>query len=439
MVKVLNALAAAYRGKDASSWLPQPCLHTGLWPADLARLQPGGLAEAGPPLHSSASHVQECHVALPDHLAKTFITVRCQQHDMLADGRFSIGAHADHEKLHGAAFNQLLKGSTQMVNLVTVHAAQVCGTSNQMMYGFMAEGKVLLQKLISMSNAHLAGNSVKPGNRRLSLWLLSCFIWHGVVVQKHMRSFAHVQEDLTELKQLIGGHRAVADLPYISTNDVVLGLTWLLECENQALPLPGQGAAGAVRKCGFSAALALNGLPAEALHPGFIGNCLAALFVTVTADGSMQERAYNDAAGLEHCLALAVAAYRRAIVAIRQPGAAAKAAVDTAALVPTAGYQMLLDMLGTQPLDTYTSVWSSFDNQMDFGNGQRCLLNGHMDWLPFKGSWVTGRSNGIGIRLLCNNKGFARLRDSQVLKRLAPMSGMLPGLAAAFMSHLTAQ
>lgn len=45
--------------------------------------------------------------------------------DMLADGPFSIGAHADQELLHGAVFNQLLKNTPQMIYLVTVHAAQV--------------------------------------------------------------------------------------------------------------------------------------------------------------------------------------------------------------------------------------------------------------------------------------------------------------------------
>lgn len=44
---------------------------------------------------------------------------------MLADGPFSIGAHADQEQLHGAMFNQLLKNPPQTLHLVTVHLAQV--------------------------------------------------------------------------------------------------------------------------------------------------------------------------------------------------------------------------------------------------------------------------------------------------------------------------
>ena len=43
---------------------------------------------------------------------------------------------------------------------------------------------------------------------------------------------------------------------------------------------------------------------------------------------------------------------RKEILALRQPGAAVKAVLDTAALVPAEGYQMMVDSFGTQPLDT---------------------------------------------------------------------------------------
>ena len=119
----------------------------------------------------------------------------------------------------------------------------------------------------------------------------------------------------------------------------------------QHLPLPGQGPAGTQRKLEFTAALPLNGLPAEAVAPGHIGNCMAAFFLVITADGSRQQIDDTDREGLELSLALAVAVVRKEILALRKPGAAVKAVLDTAALVTTQGYQMLLDSVGTQPLD----------------------------------------------------------------------------------------
>ena len=120
----------------------------------------------------------------------------------------------------------------------------------------------------------------------------------------------------------------------------------------QHLPLPGQGSAGTQRKIEFSTALPFNGLPAEATPSGYIGNCTAPLFPVVTADGSRQETDYTDQEGLELSLALAVAVVRKEILALRQPGAAVKAVLDTATLVPAEGSQMMVDSFGTQPLDT---------------------------------------------------------------------------------------
>lgn len=40
MMKVLNALSAAYRQEEASTWLPKPSFASNLWPADLQRLLP---------------------------------------------------------------------------------------------------------------------------------------------------------------------------------------------------------------------------------------------------------------------------------------------------------------------------------------------------------------------------------------------------------------
>ena len=79
----------------------------------------------------------------------------------------------------------------------------------------------------------------------------------------------------------------------------------------------------------------------------------------------------------------------------------------------------------------------SFENDMDFGNGETCHLNGHLDWLPYKGAQLIDRPDGAGIRMLCNNEGLRRIRDSSVLQHLAPSSGLLPGLADAFSSQLT--
>lgn len=51
MVKVLNGLAAAYRGDTADNkWLPEPCLHAHLFPCDLKPHLP---PEPGSSVHSN--------------------------------------------------------------------------------------------------------------------------------------------------------------------------------------------------------------------------------------------------------------------------------------------------------------------------------------------------------------------------------------------------
>lgn len=66
MAKILNALAAAYRGDHSSRWLPEPCLHTGLWPEDLAKLDAKPSApdsEAPAADDSAASTTAPVHVS----------------------------------------------------------------------------------------------------------------------------------------------------------------------------------------------------------------------------------------------------------------------------------------------------------------------------------------------------------------------------------------
>lgn len=56
---------------------------------------------------------------------------------------------------------------------------------------------------------------------------MTCCCWNMTSL------IVEMQADLAALKESISRHHAVAELPYITSNDIVAGLTWLLECEHQ--------------------------------------------------------------------------------------------------------------------------------------------------------------------------------------------------------------
>ena len=118
----------------------------------------------------------------------------------------------------------------------------------------------------------------------------------------------------------------------------------------QALPLPGQGPRGTVRRISLIADASMNGLPETIIPSSWIGNTVAPLIPCVTASGDLQCDSVESSA-LERSLALAVAAIRREIMGLRQPGAAVKKVTDTAALVSAEGYGAFMTALGSQPLD----------------------------------------------------------------------------------------
>lgn len=75
-----------------------------------------------------------------------------------------------------------------------------------------------------------------------------------------------------------------------------------------------------------------------------------------------------------------------------------------------------------------------FENDIRFEDGQqRSWVTGHMDCLLCNAAALVRREGGVGIRLLCSDEGLVRLASSQVLRGLAPSSGLLPGLAEALL------
>ena len=81
-----------------------------------------------------------------------------------------------------------------------------------------------------------------------------------------------MQACATALKSEVAKHPAMQGMSYLSTNDVLMGLSWLLSNEAAGKSRPGQGPKGHLSTALFGMDLSRHGLPAE-LHPGsFVGN-----------------------------------------------------------------------------------------------------------------------------------------------------------------------
>lgn len=90
-----------------------------------------------------------------------------------------------------------------------------------------------------------------------------------------------VQATLNALKARILAHAAAEGIPFVSSNDIITALAWLVFNDAHGLQHPGQGRG----RLGMIASdLARNGLPSALLSPGFFGNLVV---VRTQADDGM--------------------------------------------------------------------------------------------------------------------------------------------------------
>lgn len=116
MVKVLNALAAAYRGDHSSRWLPQPCVHTGLWPDQMAKLDSipsDSDSHALAPDDSTALTAVQVHVSEVIILAPT----ACTTHAVMTSYDQSLSQDMRIHVLHDVHPSELHKADHTHVGL----------------------------------------------------------------------------------------------------------------------------------------------------------------------------------------------------------------------------------------------------------------------------------------------------------------------------------
>ena len=74
------------------------------------------------------------------------------------------------------------------------------------------------------------------------------------------------------LKAEVRTHAAAKGIPWVSSNDVLMGLAWMLNSDASAADRPGQGPVGSQSTGMIGIDVHRNGLPAELGPPGFLGN-----------------------------------------------------------------------------------------------------------------------------------------------------------------------
>lgn len=81
-----------------------------------------------------------------------------------------------------------------------------------------------------------------------------------------------MQVAVDALKAEVMTHPAAQGIPWVSSNDVLMGLAWLLRCDASGAERPGQGPANSQSTAMMGIDAHRNGLPSELAPPGFLGN-----------------------------------------------------------------------------------------------------------------------------------------------------------------------
>lgn len=78
--------------------------------------------------------------------------------------------------------------------------------------------------------------------------------------------------DLARLKQASLNQAGSKLIPYLSSNDVIMGLAWMLNNEAKNKARPGQGPAGTISVAIIGVDLGRNGLPGNLQHQSTLAN-----------------------------------------------------------------------------------------------------------------------------------------------------------------------
>ena len=94
---------------------------------------------------------------------------------------------------------------------------------------------------------------------------------HGELAHSPCKN-KYVQVDVDALKAKVVAHPAAHDMPYTSSNDILMALAWMLTSDISGTARPGQGPAGSRSTALIGIDLARNGLPADLQPLGSVGN-----------------------------------------------------------------------------------------------------------------------------------------------------------------------
>ena len=101
-----------------------------------------------------------------------------------------------------------------------------------------------------------------------------CHRQTNIVISSQAETYT-AQESIKKLKFELAAQAEVQAVSHLSSNDLLMGLAWLLSNEATGKPHPGQGPNGTVSTAVIGVDLARNGLPKELLPDGVLSNLSA--------------------------------------------------------------------------------------------------------------------------------------------------------------------
>ena len=245
-----------------------------------------------------------------------------------------------------------------------------------------------------------------------------------------------LQSDLMKLKARLTDHPALASLPFFSTNDVSSALAWLLACDARDRARPGQKAKGAQSQSFILVEYSKRGLPQGLIPEGFIGNLTESVLVTCTSDGSMTHDP-DAARNLIDALAAAVHSVRSGVLQTMDPKWGLKTLASGIKPQKAEAFQKFVDAVHAVDHDIRLTNWNTFNNQLDFGSGQKARMTGHFRMAGANLCCVVRRldGDGVGLRFESTWAGYQRVLTSPILPCLASGSGVPQQLQDALQAH----
>ena len=246
-----------------------------------------------------------------------------------------------------------------------------------------------------------------------------------------------LQEDILKLKAALSDHPALASLPFFSTNDVVTALAWLLACDARERARPGQKARGEQNKGFVLVEYSKRGVPPGLVPEGYIGNLTESVLVTCTSDGSLNDDP-DTAENLMKSLAAAVRSVRTSILGTLRPNWGLNALASGIKAQKAEAFQKFVEVVHAIDHDMRLTNWNTFNNQVDFGSGQKAHMTGYFRMAGANLCCVVQRLDGDGVSLRFETTwaGYQRVLASPILPCLASCSTVPQQLQDALRAHI---